>query len=154
MRNLEDSFKFWCRSWKENNRSCIASAKTLKMQGDFEGTWDACWDWKKGRFGWNIILGCRIWIRLARKKINLSLSRKIGYGKLTWLHNIHCNVGLSCILPLATLILILMEDSLKINKNMSSSFTGEFVGKKVLLYPLVLSVNTPMELGLSSLLYN
>ena len=38
------------------------SAKTLKMQADFEGT---------------------------------------------WLHNIHCNVGLSCILPLATLILIL-----------------------------------------------
>ena len=41
----------------------------------------------------------------------LSLSRKIGYGQLAWLHNSHCNVGLYCILPLATLILILMENN-------------------------------------------
>ena len=49
----------------------------------------------------------------------LSLSRKIGYGHLAWLHNSHCNVGLSCILPLATLILILMENNLYERKKLS-----------------------------------
>ena len=44
-------------------------------------------------------------------KDDLSLPRKIGYCHSTWLYNIHCNIGLSFILPLATLILIPMEDS-------------------------------------------
>ena len=61
-----------------------------------------CWDWKKGvvwmtHYSWmlNINMGSKNYV---------SLSRKIGYDHLAWLHNSHCNVALYCILPLATLI--------------------------------------------------
>ena len=75
-----------------------------------------CWDWKKGVV-WMKHYSWMPNMNNMGSKNYLSLYRKIGYGQLAWLHNSHCNVGLYCILPLATLILILMENNFLWKKN-------------------------------------
>ena len=50
------------------------------------------------------------WSSTLRGFLSLSLPIKLGYGRSTMCHNIACNIGLLCILPLATLLLIPMED--------------------------------------------
>ena len=50
------------------------------------------------------------WSSTLRGFLSLSLPIKLGYGRSTLFYHIACNIGLLCLLPLATLLLIQMEE--------------------------------------------